>query len=96
MVVETEWMAAAETRMPTATKALAEREASMDGAVAAYPDPTGSPRKGGRPLPAHPWRCDHRRAAGEAVAVLVADIGGQYRRLSKIDMICDERSGHLR
>ena len=33
MVVETEWMAAAETRMPTATKALAEREASMDGNV---------------------------------------------------------------
>ena len=31
MVVETEWMAAAETRMPIATKALAEREASMDG-----------------------------------------------------------------
>ena len=31
MVVETEWMAAAETRMPTATKALAEREASMEG-----------------------------------------------------------------
>ena len=29
--VETEWMAAAETRMPIATKALAEREASMDG-----------------------------------------------------------------
>ena len=33
VVVETEWMAAAETRMPTATKALAEREASMDGKV---------------------------------------------------------------
>ena len=33
VVVETEWMAAAETRMPTATKALAEREASMDGIV---------------------------------------------------------------
>src|SRR3954451_5221338 len=31
VVVETEWMAAAETRMPTTTKALAEREASMDG-----------------------------------------------------------------
>jgi hypothetical protein len=29
--VETGWMAAAETRMPIATKTLAEREASMDG-----------------------------------------------------------------
>ena len=29
--VETGWMAAAETRVPDATKALAEREASMDG-----------------------------------------------------------------
>ena len=37
MVVETEWMAAAETRMPTATKALAEREASMDGKVRYLP-----------------------------------------------------------
>ena len=49
MVVETEWMAAAETRMPTATKALAEREASMDGTVlcAAYPCVR---------LPANSWR----------------------------------------
>ena len=31
MAVETGWMAAAETRTPEATKALAEREASMDG-----------------------------------------------------------------
>ena len=31
MAVETGWMAAAETRMPDPTKALAEREASMDG-----------------------------------------------------------------
>jgi hypothetical protein len=33
VAVETEWMAAAETRRPTETKALAEREASMDGNV---------------------------------------------------------------
>src|SRR4051812_38638900 len=33
VVVETEWMAAAETRMSAETKALAEREASMDGKV---------------------------------------------------------------
>jgi hypothetical protein len=31
VAVETGWMAAAETRVPDATKALAEREASMDG-----------------------------------------------------------------
>ena len=31
MAVETGWMAAAETRVPDMTKALAEREASMDG-----------------------------------------------------------------
>jgi hypothetical protein len=31
MAVETGWMAAAETRTPDTTKALAEREASMDG-----------------------------------------------------------------
>ena len=31
MAVETGWMAAAETRTPDPTKALAEREASMDG-----------------------------------------------------------------
>jgi hypothetical protein len=30
VAVETGWMAAAETRVPDATKALAEREASMD------------------------------------------------------------------
>jgi hypothetical protein len=30
MAVETGWMAAAETRMPIVTKALAGREASMD------------------------------------------------------------------
>jgi hypothetical protein len=33
VAVETEWMAAAETRMSAETKALAEREASMDGKV---------------------------------------------------------------
>jgi hypothetical protein len=31
VAVETGWMAAAETRVPDTTKALAEREASMDG-----------------------------------------------------------------
>ena len=33
MAVETGWMAAAETRVPDVTKALAEREASMDGTM---------------------------------------------------------------
>jgi hypothetical protein len=33
VAVETGWMAAAETRVPDATKALAEREASMDGTL---------------------------------------------------------------
>ena len=48
MVVETEWMAAAETRMPTATKALAEREASMDGNVPADANQLRRPRHPGR------------------------------------------------
>jgi hypothetical protein len=33
---ETGWMAAAETRVPDTTKALAEREACMDGAAAGH------------------------------------------------------------
>jgi hypothetical protein len=37
MAVETGWMAAAETQTPEATKALAEREASMDGKPRAPP-----------------------------------------------------------
>jgi hypothetical protein len=35
MAVETGWMAAAETRTLDTTKALAEREASMDGKATA-------------------------------------------------------------
>ncbi len=45
MAVETGWMAAAETRVPDATKALAEREASMDGSTEANPKNMLAPRR---------------------------------------------------
>ena len=70
MAVETGWMAAAETRVPDATKALAEREASMDGkSLAARP---GS-RMARKTVPAaHDFR---RWTAATAGARLAAGVG---------------------